>query len=106
MRGFLNRFLTDFRFVEDKSSLNQYVEDRVNIVNRISTSFKKGCKLTAVGIISILLLTGAFELFNAINPEGTLRTILFLCIAILVISSVTLFFGIYNIIIALLFKNK
>lgn len=106
MRGFLNRFLNDFRFVEDKTSLNQYVEDRVNRVNRISTSFKKGCKLTVVGIISILLLTGALELFNAINPEGTLRTILFLCIAILVISSITFFFGVYNIIVALLFKNK
>lgn len=103
MRGFLNRFLTDFRFVEDKTTLNQYVEDRVNMV---STSLKKGCKLTAVGIISIFLLTGALELFKTINPEGALRTILFLCIAILVISSITFFFGVYNIIIALLFKNK
>jgi hypothetical protein len=100
MNNFVHRFLNEFRFMEDKSTLNQHVNDRINLTN---ANFKQGIKLVIIGMIPALPLSLCLYLFNYLNLEtGVLRTILVLLILIFGVASLTSLLGLYNIAVALI----
>jgi hypothetical protein len=100
MINYMHRFLNEFRFMEDKNTLNQHVNDRINSMN---ANYKQGIKLVIIGIISALPLSLCLFLFNYLYLEtGVVRTILFLLILVFGVASISLLCGLYNISVVLI----
>ncbi|WP_055665151.1 hypothetical protein [Desnuesiella massiliensis] len=99
-----NKVREDMVFAESRKTLNHQIEDNAN---KASANLQRGVKQVIIGFVSLLLFFLLLGVFNKLSLDvSIIRTTLVLILFVAAIFSITLFYGVYNIIVSVLFRRK